>query len=112
MNTTGNGTAPQENKLQTAWGGYLAAASMIPNVTFLLLNAAFGHLFKTQPRLIISLVLVILSFIFTSIMVYVDTDGWQNTFLTVTLASVVFININAAIFQVNTIIQRRLGTKF
>jgi equilibrative nucleoside transporter 1/2/3 len=99
MNTTGNGTAPQENKLQTAWGGYLAAASMIPNVTFLLLNAAFGHLFKTQPRLIISLVLVILSFIFTSIMVYVDTDGWQNTFLTITLASVVFININAAIFQ-------------
>ena len=29
----------------------------------------------------------------------VDTDSWQHTFLLVTLASVVVININAAIFQ-------------
>eukprot|EP00092_Neocalanus_flemingeri_P090874 GFUD01115140.1.p1 GENE.GFUD01115140.1~~GFUD01115140.1.p1 ORF type:complete len:357 (-),score=52.61 GFUD01115140.1:238-1206(-) len=32
-------------------------------------------------------------------MVQIDTDTWQYTFLMVTLASVVFININAAIFQ-------------
>ena len=30
----------------------------------------------------------------------VDTDGWQQTFLYVTLGSVAFINVNAAIFQV------------
>ena len=100
MNMTANTTTPHMNQLQSAWSGYLAVASMLPNVTFLLLNAAFGHLFKTQPRLIISLILVILSFIFTTIMVYVDTDGWQNAFLAITLASVVFINVNAAIFQV------------
>jgi len=87
------------NQLQTDWMGFLPVASMVPNVTFLLLNAAFGHLFRTQPRLIVSLIMVILSFIFTTVMVVVDTDEWQNTFLAITLVSVVFININAAIFQ-------------
>ena len=72
---------------------------MVPNVTFLILNGLFGHKFKTQPRLVVSLVFVILMFTFTSIMVQIDTDTWQHTFLMVTLGSVVFININAAIFQ-------------
>jgi len=87
------------NELQKAWGGYLAVASMVPNVTFLILNGVVGHKFKTLPRLIISLIFVILSFTFTSIMVKVDTDTWQTTFMYVTLASVAFINVNAAIFQ-------------
>merc|ERR1719422_1104090 len=87
------------NDLQKAWGGYLAVASMVPNVTFLILNGVVGHKFRTLPRLLISLVFVILSFTFTSIMVKVDTDGWQETFLYLTLGSVAFINVNAAIFQ-------------
>jgi len=95
VNTTSN----EINDLQKAWGGYLAVASMVPNVTFLILNGVVGHKFRTQPRLLVSLIFVILSFIFTSVMVQVDTDDWQYTFLCVTLASVVFININAAIFQ-------------
>lgn len=87
------------NELQKAWGGYLAVASMVPNVTFLILNGVVGHRFRTLPRLVISLIFVILSFIFTSIMVEVDTDSWQSSFMYVTLASVAFINVNAAIFQ-------------
>jgi len=90
---------PEPYDLQKAWGGYLAVASMVPNVTFLILNGVIGHKFRTQPRLLVSLVFVIISFIFTSVMVKVDTDGWQFEFLCITLASVVFININAAIFQ-------------
>jgi len=89
----------EQNDLQKAFGGYLAVASMVPNVTFLILNGFFGHRFKTQPRLLVSLVMVIVMFTFTSVMVKVDTDSWQRTFLLVTLASVVVININAAIFQ-------------
>ena len=68
-------------------------------MTFLILNGVVGHHFKTLPRMVVSLIFVILSFIFTSIMVQVDTDSWQSTFMFVTLASVVFININAAIFE-------------
>jgi len=98
-NGTETGDVGGPNELQKAFGGYLAVASMVPNVTFLILNAFFGHRFKTQPRLIVSLILVIVVFSFTSVMVMVDTDTWQSTFLTVTLVSVVFININTAIFQ-------------
>ena len=95
----GLGTWDCPNNLQKTWAGYLAVASIIPNMTFLILNGVVGHHFKTLPRMVISLIFVILSFIFTSIMVQVDTDSWQSTFMYVTLASVVFININAAIFE-------------
>ena len=100
LNGTEIGEAKGPNDLQKAFGGYLAVASMVPNVTFLILNAFFGHRFKTQPRLIVSLIFVIIVFAFTSVMVMVDTDTWQSEFLTLTLVSVVFININTAIFQV------------
>jgi len=96
-----NGTSidQQTEDLSAIWTGYLAVASMVPNVIFLILNGVFGHRFKTQPRMLVSLVFVILLFVFTSVMVQVDTDLWQSTFMYVTLASVVVININAAIFQ-------------
>ena len=44
---------------------------MVPNVTFLILNGFFGHRYKTQPRLLVSLVMVIVMFTFTSVMVKV-----------------------------------------
>lgn len=90
---------PSNQELAKLWPGYCAVASMVPNVTFLILNGLFGHRFKTQPRLLVSLFLVIVFFTFTTVMVKTDTDSWQSTFLYVTLASVVAININAAIFQ-------------
>lgn len=87
------------NDFQMSWSSHLAVASMVPNVTMLLLNAVFGHRFKTQPRLLISLIFVIVLFIVTVTMTRIDTDSWQETFYYGTLASVVIININAAIFQ-------------
>ena len=42
----GNETATGLNEMQTSWGPYLSIASMVPNVTILLLNAAFGHHFR------------------------------------------------------------------
>jgi len=90
---------PTWNEMQVGWGPKVATASMVPNVTIMLLNAIFGHHFRTQPRLLVSLSLVIVLFIFTSAMCLVESDGWQDTFLYVTVASVVVININAAIFQ-------------
>ena len=72
---------------------------MVPNVTIMLLNAVFGHRFRTQPRLLVSLILVIGLFAVTSALCLINSDDWQEIFLYVTIASVVFININAAIFQ-------------
>jgi len=96
---TGRTDFPAFNSMQSGWGPQVSAASMVPNVTIMLLNAVFGHRFRTQPRLLVSLILVIGLFAVTSGLCLVDSDGWQQTFLYVTIASVVFININAAIFQ-------------
>ena len=49
------------------------------------------------PKLIVSLIFVIIVFSFTSVMVMVGTNSWQSTFLTITL---VLVNIYSAIFQV------------
>ena len=87
------------NEIQTAWNSNMAMASNIPNVIFLLLNAYFGHHFKTTPRLLISLIFVILMFGVTCAMAKVDTDQFQNAFWTMTIVSIVLININSAIFQ-------------
>jgi hypothetical protein len=40
---TSNTTHGVLTDLQIKWNSYLSIASMIPNVTFLLLNAAIGH---------------------------------------------------------------------
>ena len=39
--------------MQVGWGPKVATASMVPNVTIMLLNAIFGHHFRTQPRLLV-----------------------------------------------------------
>lgn len=104
-----NVTIPEDVKtdtmtdLQVQWASNLSIASMIPNVTFLFLNSFIGHKIKAFPRLMTALVIIILTFIFTTVMSKVETDDWQYTFLAITLASVVIINIMVAIFQVHFI---------
>jgi len=88
-----------KNPVQASWASNMAMASMVPNVTFLLLNASFGHHFKTTPRLLISLLFVILLFGVTCAMTKVDTDSWQDEFWIGTIISIILININSAIFQ-------------
>jgi hypothetical protein len=61
----GTNSTTSLNEMQTNWSSHMAVASMVPNVTLLLLNAVFGHRFKTQPRLLVSLCLVIVLFAFT-----------------------------------------------
>ena len=56
-----------------------------------------------------SLVLVIVLFAFTAGMAKVDTDTWQSDFMTVTLITVVIINLNAAIFQGKFIFKKHCG---
>ena len=89
--------------LQLGWNSYLSISSMIPNVIFLFLNAFLGHKFRSQPRLLAALILIIVLFIFSDIMTKVNTDNWQYQFMGLTLFTVVLINIMVAIFQVSCI---------
>jgi len=97
-NNTTNGTTGY-NDLQLQWNSYLSISSMIPNVLFLFINAFLGHKFRSQPRLLAALILIIVLFIFSDVMTKVDTDTWQIGFMGVTLFTVVIINIAVAIFQ-------------
>jgi len=65
----------------------------------LFINAFLGHKFRSQPRLLAALILIIVLFIFSDVMTKVDTDTWQIGFMGVTLFTVVIINIAVAIFQ-------------
>lgn len=100
-NTTipANATNQELSELQVQWASNLSIASMIPNVIFLFLNAFIGHKFRSQPRLLAALVIIILLFTFSDVMTQVNTDTWQYEFLVVTLFTVVVINIMVAIFQ-------------
>ena len=54
--------------LQVQWASYLSIASMIPNVLFLFLNALIGHKFRSQPRLLAALIIIIVLFAFSTAM--------------------------------------------
>ena len=86
--------------LQLKWNSYLSIANMIPNVGMLMLNMMLGHKIPMRPRLLVSLVGIIILFILTDIMTQVNTDGFQNGFLSLMLAIVVLITACVGILQV------------
>jgi len=101
VNETVNLHSPsfQPNDLQLQFTADLAVAAMAPNVTLLILNALFGHRFRIFPRLLVSLICIVILFSITLALVYVDTDSWQKSFLYLTLLIVVLINVCNGIFQ-------------
>jgi equilibrative nucleoside transporter 1/2/3 len=88
-----------KNQLQLDFTSDLAIAAMIPNVAFLILNGLVGHRFRTTPRLLWSLCVVVLLFISTLVCVRLNTDHWQSDVRLLTLVTGVIINVFTAIFQ-------------
>jgi len=88
-----------KNELQLDFTADLAIAAQIPNVAVLILNGIYGHRFKTTPRLLVSLVVVVLMFVVTLVFVEIDTDTWQTDFFVITLITTVIINAASAVFQ-------------
>ena len=86
--------------LQLAWNSYLSISNMIPNLAMLLLNATMGHKMPMRPRLLGSLIGIIILFIVTDIMTQVNTDSFQTGFLGLTLVTVVLITSCVGILQV------------
>jgi uncharacterized membrane protein (Fun14 family) len=87
--------------LQLSWNSYMSIANMIPNLGMLLLNATIGHKIPMRPRLVVSLIGIIILFIVTDAMTRVNTDGFQDGFLVVTLGTVVLITACVGILQVS-----------
>ncbi|XP_074648199.1 equilibrative nucleoside transporter 1-like isoform X4 [Tubulanus polymorphus] len=95
-----NATNPDMlNNLQISFESYLAIAAMVPNILFLFLNTALTKRIRLKVRMVTSIVIMIIMFGFTIVLVKIDTDQWQETFLGVTLGTVVILNANGAIMQ-------------
>ena len=86
--------------LQLRWNSYLSIANMAPKVGILIINVYHGHKIPVRPKFLISLVVVALCFIVTGVMTKINTDGFQNGFLCLTLVTVIFITCFSGILQV------------
>ena len=103
MNSSSTEDVNDENALtplQLSWNSYLSISNMIPNLGMLLLNATIGHKVPMRPRLIGALLGIIILFICTDVLTKVNTDNFQDGFLSLTLATVVLITSCVGILQV------------
>lgn len=95
-----NATAPGTlTPIQAGFTSDLSVAASIPSTMFLVLNAFVGHRIPLAWRMLGSLSVVLVFFVISTVLVVVDTDQWQNGFFTVTLSSVVAMNMATAILS-------------
>ncbi|XP_030855255.1 equilibrative nucleoside transporter 1 isoform X2 [Strongylocentrotus purpuratus] len=93
-------SAPQsKTELQDMYESYFSIAAQVPNVVIQLVNTGIKHKITLKVRMITSLTGMLVIFIFTTVLTRVDTNGWEQEFFWVTLASVVVINCFSAVFQ-------------
>ncbi|XP_069609313.1 equilibrative nucleoside transporter 3 isoform X1 [Ranitomeya imitator] len=84
---------------------YFSIASSIPSVPCLILNFYLVNRISSQARILSSLVVMLLIFIFTTVLVKVDTSFWTQEFFAVTLICVAVLSgasniLTASVFGV------------
>lgn len=78
--------------MQAQFTSNLNISSAIPGTTFLIINAFIGHRISLKIRMLTSLVTIFFFFILTTGLVEVNTDQWQEGFLSLTMLSVAIMN--------------------
>lgn len=71
---------------------YLTLTASISGMTFLFLNAVYGHYVSIRLKMIGTMSVIFAIFVVTTGFVEVDTDKWQYHFFLMTMAMVVIIN--------------------
>nr|CAX73338.1 hypotherical protein [Schistosoma japonicum] len=82
---------------QVLFGSYLAVCSLVPFSLMMVANLLLTKRFSSFSRFVVGSVLVFLMFLVTVILVYIDVSA--NTFLIITLCSVVLLNCGSALSQ-------------
>lgn len=100
-NTTYNGTDPNPplTPMQKNFTCDLTLTASISGMTFLFLNAVYGHYVSLRLKMIGTMTVIFLIFVVTTGFVEVDTDKWQHQFFLMTMAMVVVINISSAVMS-------------
>ncbi|XP_054738796.1 equilibrative nucleoside transporter 1-like [Anastrepha obliqua] len=81
---------------------YMGFAAQIPNVVFNWLNIFLNLGGNLSIRMGISILVELVLFVITVVMAMIDSSSWPGGFFWITMASVVILNIAAAVYQ-NTI---------
>uniref|UniRef100_A0A6B2E9I1 Putative equilibrative nucleoside transporter n=1 Tax=Phlebotomus kandelakii TaxID=1109342 RepID=A0A6B2E9I1_9DIPT len=97
-NVTGN-DSDVLTPIQRSFTSDLSVSSAVPNTVFLVLNAFLSHRIPLKLRMLGSMGVIFVLFIFTTAFVEVDTDTWQRAFFAITITTVVVMNIAAAILS-------------
>ncbi|CAH8622154.1 unnamed protein product [Heterobilharzia americana] len=82
---------------QVLFGSYIAVCSLVPFAMMTIANLFLMKWFNSTCRFVVGSVVVFIVFLTTLIIVYVDV--YPDTFLGVTLFSVVFLNCGSALVQ-------------
>ncbi|XP_078036462.1 equilibrative nucleoside transporter 1 [Augochlora pura] len=98
MNYTHVENLEKRTDLQASFTSYLSVASAFPNTFFLIINAFISKRIPLTIRMVGSQCTILLLFFMTTAFVKINTDMWQNTFLTITLTTVAVVNAASAIF--------------
>lgn len=100
-NTSYNGTDPDPplTPMQKNFTCDLTLTASLAGMTFLFLNAVYGHYVALRLKMLGTMIVIFLVFIMTTAFVEVDTDKWQHQFFLMTMGMVVVINISSAVMS-------------
>ncbi|XP_050299613.1 equilibrative nucleoside transporter 3-like [Anthonomus grandis grandis] len=98
-NTVKGSEVKDKTPLQAEFTSYISVASAVPNLVFLVLNAAIAHRVSANKRILASLLFMLLLMLVTLIFVLIDTDKWQHGFFMITLGIVVLLNVCSAVLS-------------
>ncbi|XP_067205556.1 NADPH-dependent diflavin oxidoreductase 1 isoform X4 [Linepithema humile] len=78
---------------------YLGFASQVPNLIFNWLNVFLQFGGNLTTRIVWSIFMLVLIFVFTVVLAMTDSSGWPGVFFWITMVSVVILNIANGIYQ-------------
>ena len=94
-----DGNKSDESKLQREFESYFTTFSTASLLFMVFGNTLLVRYLGSTPRLIGSLVGIILAFLPSLVLVKARTDGWQVVFFIITVANIVVLNVVSATLQ-------------
>ncbi|KRT79285.1 hypothetical protein AMK59_7995 [Oryctes borbonicus] len=97
-----NYTRQEDTAYKTSFLQYLGFAAQVPNVVFNWLNIFVQLGGNLTTRIVWSICIEVIIFVFTIVLAMVDSSAWPGAFFWITMVSVVILNVMNGIYQ-NTI---------
>ncbi|CAG2162274.1 unnamed protein product [Oppiella nova] len=94
-----SGNSSPVTALQKYFESYVSIATNVPFLVVLAFNAVYGHKIGDNVKNLTSFVMIIVIFIMTTIFVKINTDLYQQTFFSLTIASIVLLSTSAGTLQ-------------